>query len=304
MKSIKYSVDSLAIGRSLLATGLLLTLVFNSNELLFYYGFDFQTRYLGEVNWTFFRLFSDENLILAKLSALMILILVISGYYPQITGILHWYITYSFLKDCPIVDGGDQIASQITLLLIPITLLDTRRNQWTSPKSNNGYRAIFARSCILILKLQICYIYFDAAISKLKVPEWVDGTAVYYWFTRPIFGVSDFLIPVIYPLLKNPITLVFITWGTLLLELSLAAAIVMKVKDRKTLLKLGLFFHFMIVIVHGLPSFFFTMSSCLFLYLLPFEKYFSVRLSKNIFSRYDLIKIVFQKPQKAFSLKK
>ncbi len=267
----EYHTNVVGLSRSLLAFGTLLTLVFNSNQLLFFYGVDFETRYIGQSSFTFFSLFTDSYLLYAKLIAMLLLLIIILGYYPRFFGILHWYITYSFLSDCPIVDGGDQIASQITLLLIPITLLDGRKNHWNIPctKNANPYVRVMAYFAFFLLYLQIAFIYFDAAVSKLRVDEWISGTAVYYWFTSPTFGVGDFLKPLVYPLLKHPISLTLITWSTIALELALAGAVFMKNNRSKILLFLGLAFHFMIILIHGLPSFFCTMSACLVIYLLP-----------------------------------
>ncbi|WP_025742676.1 sporulation-delaying protein SdpB family protein [Aquimarina pacifica] len=293
----EYHTNVVGLSRSLLAFGTLLTLLFNNNQLLFFYGVDFDTRYIGQSPFTLFGLFTDANLMYAKLIAIAVLLVVILGYYPRFMGILHWYITYSFLSDCPIVDGGDQIASQITLILIPITLLDSRKSHWNKPRTKNysPYLRIVTYFAFFLLHFQIAFIYFDAAVSKIRVEEWINGTAVYYWFTSPTFGVGDFLQPLIYPLLKHPITLTLITWSTIALELTLAGALFMKYTKSKILLFLGLAFHFMIILIHGLPSFFCTMSACLVIYLLPSNYHISSIKIAEIFSKKNDFFFVFKK---------
>ncbi|MFD0862190.1 sporulation-delaying protein SdpB family protein [Sungkyunkwania multivorans] len=270
--------------RSLLALGTLITLAFNHPRLLFFYGLNFETRYINESSLTFFSLFPDEYLILAKVIAIIALLIVIIGIYPRYFGIVHWYITFSFLKDCPVVDGGDQIASILTLLLIPLTLLDARKNHWNDPskKNDSPYKQIIAHFMFFLIQLQVSFIYFDAAVSKLSVKEWMNGTAVYYWFTSPTFGVHPWLEPLVFPLLRNPISLTMITWGAIFLELLLAAALFMNYGRRKYLLFAGIAFHFLIILVHGLPSFFCSMTACLILYLLPSDHRFNMEKIKSL----------------------
>lgn len=50
------------------------------------------------------------------------------------------------------------------------------------------------------------------------MPEWVDGTAVYYWFLNPMFGVTDGSKPFVVSILFNPVAVVVVTCGALVLE--------------------------------------------------------------------------------------
>jgi antimicrobial peptide system SdpB family protein len=99
------------------------------------------------------------------------------------------------------------------------------------------------------------------------VPEWADGTAVYYWFTDPIFGAPHWLSPVLTPLLMNPVTVTMLTWGAILLEVFLFTGLVMDKKHRKQLLLCGIAFHAGIAVIHGLISFAIAMWAALLLYL-------------------------------------
>src|SRR5690606_17440206 len=56
------------------------------------------------------------------------LLLVISGYIPQVSSILHFILSFILMHCSSVVEGGDQIALIITAFLIPICILDRRIN--------------------------------------------------------------------------------------------------------------------------------------------------------------------------------
>lgn len=270
-------INSYNLSRAFLAFGLLLTLTFNSNYTLF--GLDIIHLESPVFDYNLFYLLK-ENLLLAKLISVLILCLVISGIYPRLTGILHWYITYSFFLSADVADGGDHIAVNLTLLLIPITLLDKRKNHWfkNTSVSNKTYQ-IFYNSFFFLIAIQVCAIYLHAFVGKLFVNEWQNGTAVYYWLTHNHFGVNPSLLDTATLFLSNKYFVTLITWGTLFFEFILSACIILNRDDKRRyyILVLGLFFHFSIMIFHGLVSFFFTMSAALILYLMPNNKNFKLK---------------------------
>lgn len=192
------------------------------------------------------------------------------GYYPRITCLFHWWITYSFATTSYAVDGGDQIASIITLFLIPICIFDKRKWHWSIDNYNhNFYAKSIAYFSYLLISIQVFVIYFHAAVGKFFVEEWVNGTALYYWFYNSFFGMNDYLVPIMNPILKSPIFITILTWGVLVLELSLSFGIFYK-KNRTKLIfcVIGIFFHFFIMLFHGLASFFLIMSATLILFFI------------------------------------
>lgn len=265
----EYWTNFLGLGRGLLAIGTLLTLLLNSNNTLFYTGINNEITHLCEIsNISIFCLLSD-NLDLAKIISISILIIVILGIYPRFTCIPHWWITHSFVSSSTVIDGGDQISSIIALLLIPICLFDKRKWHWSTKFYNhNFYEKTIAFFFYLLISIQVSVIYFHAAVGKFEVSEWVQGTAVYYWFTHPLFGANSLIEPILEPILKSPFLLTCITWSVMILELFLAFCIFFKLKIRIFALILGLIFHFFIIIIHGLVSFYFAMASSLILYLI------------------------------------
>ncbi|WP_258101255.1 sporulation-delaying protein SdpB family protein [Marinoscillum pacificum] len=278
---------TLGLGRSILAFGTLLTLVFNEVSVLF--------KSLGKEELIIEKsaiakvsLFEIMPLGPAKWLAVVLLIVVILGYLPRIMGVVHWWISFSFINSATVIDGGDQITSIITLLLIPVSLVDFRKNHWNKPitltnEFNDNLKQLIGFFSMISIKLQVAFIYFDAAIGKFSVNEWADGTAIYYWFTNPVFGINKLFASVLNPLLANKYFIVLSTYSVLLLEVLLFMAAVMSWQRRKYLLFVAILFHLSIVFIHGLASFFFAMAGCLVLYLVKWDNY------KFIYSFKDLV---------------
>lgn len=270
------------VARSLLATGTLLTLLVNPFESLFYS--TSVTRpiyvtgdYLTSINY--FKIFDPLTSDLSKPLALFLLILVIIGWRPRITGLLHLWISWSFMITCGIIDGGDQITSILSLLILPICLSDSRKWHWSRVNLDtirfNQYSQIAILSLLVMIRIQVCVIYFHSVVAKFKVPDWINGTAVWYWFKDPGFGLNHYQTLMLNPILRSPIGIIVLTWGAVLFELLLALALFLEKTKRKYLLLPGIMFHFAILFCHGLFSFFFAMAAALILYLRPVNDEFS-----------------------------
>jgi antimicrobial peptide system SdpB family protein len=276
--------NAYGLARTILALGTLGTLLCSPASSLF-------RPAVGLPNWpicvdaTRFGLFclaSRAHLELARWLAIAILALVASGWRPRFTGVLHWWVSCSLATSAILIDGGDQITAVLTLLLIPVTLTDARRWHW-SPSIQESrsqrwedFARLIALTAFMAIRVQVSGVYFHSFVAKLKVPEWTDGTALYYWFTHPVFGATPALSAVIKPLLDNAWTLTFMTWGALGLELVLFSALFMKDRYRVPLLVCGLCFHLGIALIHGLISFAFAMFAALLLYLWPQTKPFAL----------------------------
>jgi len=264
------------IARSFIALSLLLTLVFTDSSYLFV-SKDIQAQGDLFIEMNFFYLFN--NLTLSIYLAIIILFLVILGYFPQITGVLHWWLCISFLFSSPIIEGGDQLNSIITFLLIPISITDNRLNHWYSPiETNRSKLKIFVWLIYFLISLQVSIMYFQAGLAKLSVEEWTNGTAVYYWATHNIFGVNDTFIKLINLLLSNKYIVVLFTWGTILIEIIFFGWIFIKRNTWNWLLLFlfGFLFHLGIVFLFGLFSFFFSMLGAITLFYFPKNKNFKL----------------------------
>lgn len=197
-----------------------------------------------------------------------------SGWRPQFTAIPMWWVLFGNQASLTVVDGGDQIAAVLALLLIPHALTDRRKWHWSASlrrRSNaHPYGTLVAHAALVAIRVQVAYIYINACLAKLGVPEWLDGSAVYYWLRDPMFGPAGGLRPITDWLMARPIPVAAATWGTLLLEFALGISVLLPRKVRFVLLPLGFSLHLGIAVAMGLWSFAFTMWGALLILLWPF----------------------------------
>jgi antimicrobial peptide system SdpB family protein len=265
------------VARSMLAVATMLTLLANPAEQLFHplivddLG-SFDRRAIDGLSLF---LLGREHLVLAKVVAVIILLLAASGWRPRLTALPHWWVSYSFAASASVIDGGDLVAATLTLLLLPVALTDERRWQWRGIGDGSLATSVAAQTGLLLIRFQVSVIYLFAAVLKLRAEQWANGTALYYWWTHPKFGTWG-------PLrwltdLVGPTRLVVpLTWGVLVLELCLAFALLAPVRFRNRLLPVAVLFHLGIALLHGLPTFALTMSAALVLYLRPVWRPFSL----------------------------
>lgn len=278
------------LSRSIIALGTLLTLLFSSTDTLLHkVGDEYLNPLLNPIapinKFNFFVILGLENFLISKIIAILILSIIISGYYIKITSILHWWITISFFLFSSVIDGGDQIASIITFFLIPLCLTDNRKNHWNYQVKKNSPINIFGIFSIYIIRIQIAVVYLHASTGKFIVEEWANGTALYYWFNHSFFGSVDFLLPFINYVLTSKWVISLCTYGILIFELLLFLGLTASIKYRKRILIAGLLFHFLIIFFHGIFSFFFSMAGSLILFLYPTYKHLNFKLClKKIFS--------------------
>ncbi|MGO2139466.1 MAG: sporulation-delaying protein SdpB family protein [Leucobacter sp.] len=261
----------LAISRTLIAVGTLMTFVFTRTDFLFYSPtpeFDGRScltpthQALSYFCWV-----EPQQLPMMHLLSVIGLLLVITGYLPQITSILHWWITFSFFAGSNNYEGGDQIASILTLLLIPVCLCDRRWNHWQRPvlAPIANLRDSTATIVMYVIKIQVCVIYLHSALGKVAVAEWLNGTAVYYWLDHPIFGLSSVLNWAL-PFMSIPLVMAIATWGTVVVEFLTAVAIKSSIQFRWTISAVMLLLHVAFAMVFGLPAFSIIMAGALVLY--------------------------------------
>jgi antimicrobial peptide system SdpB family protein len=205
------------------------------------------------------------------------LLVVASGWRPRVTGIVHWWIAFSLQNNALIVDGGDQVAGVLALLLLPVCLTDSRRWHWAPAPEGGLHARLLALFGHGILRLQLAGIYFHAAVGKLTVPEWKDGTAMYYWSTHETFGAPPWIEPFFRPLITHGATVAIFSWSVIVLELMLSVAFLMHRRAQRPLMVVAMAFHVGIIFVHGLPSFGSTMIAALLLYLQPWSVELHVR---------------------------
>jgi antimicrobial peptide system SdpB family protein len=224
-----------------------------------------------------FCLVPTDRFDLARRVALIVLLVVASGWRPRFTGIPHWWISFSFVASTTVQDGGDQVAAIVTLLLIPWTLTDPRRWHWqrrTNAEPIDPRRAIVVHAAHFVIRLQIAAVYIHSATSKLWVPEWVDGTAMYYFLQDPLVGVAGWMRPALLPAIRSPVVAAAVTWGALGIEFALALGLIAPRRWRPALLVVGVVFHLGIATLMGVASFSVAMIAAVILYLRPPENEF------------------------------
>ncbi|ADG80812.1 HTTM domain protein OS=Tsukamurella paurometabola (strain ATCC 8368 / DSM / CCUG 35730 / CIP 100753 / JCM 10117 / KCTC 9821 / NBRC 16120 / NCIMB 702349/ NCTC 13040) OX=521096 GN=Tpau_4244 PE=4 SV=1 [Tsukamurella paurometabola] len=274
--------STIGLVRSLIALSLAGTLTFSSPNSLFTYRLDtgLAPTCTG-INQAFaFCLVERSYLGWMQTLAVIVLLVIASGWRPQFTCLPHWYVQASFITAVAAPDGGEQVATIMTLLLLPICLTDSRRWAWqayrpkpgsqSSTSNKTSYAFAIAAVGVLLMKLQGAIIYFQSSVSKLSHDEWANGTAFYYWSTDPAFGMTQWLHSLLAPLLSNPWTLPLFTWGPLLIEIFLVFALFSSnTRFRRIMLAMGIGFHLLIGIFLGLWSFAITMWAVDIVMLVP-----------------------------------
>jgi antimicrobial peptide system protein, SdpB family len=284
------------LARTILALGTMLTLLLNGTDMLFV-ATNHVTSRCDALNISLYCILPDLEV--SRWISIFVLFLVVIGWKPMVTGLLHWYVAYSFISSATVIDGGDHIASIITLLLVPVTLTDTRAWHWSTVSPGHTIldqvwypaKSLLALSCLVVIKIQVAVIYLNSAVGKTFVDEWKDGTAIYYWFKHPLFGYPSWLRPILEPLILDGSLVFLLSWGTIIFELILFAGLFMDKRLKKWLLVSGVLFHFLTVLIHGLGSFFFTMTAALILYLSPIGQNYSGLISlkswfQSVINRY------------------
>jgi len=268
----------LGLVRSLLAISLLTNILFTGKDRLFFYSLNadinpeiYKVKYGILTQYSIFNLLDID---IAYYLTILILLVVISGYFSRLSSILHFYICFSFVSSTLLVNGGNKISLVLTLLLIPICFLENRKNHWVEEtKPLNFYRDVALSLVLLFARLQICYIYFQTFYKKIVVHEWSNGTMLWYYLQRQRYFETDdglrrmFLDFVLY----NDKLLVISTWSVLLVELLLSLTLFFKQENRIYLFLMGVVLHLSIAIFLGLFSFALVMIAALLLLTFPLD---------------------------------
>ncbi|KOP37675.1 hypothetical protein DBB36_10075 [Flavobacterium sp. WLB] len=290
-----YRTNTLALARALLALSFLTTLLFSPVYDLFPVQHIEQLKanadWMSKLNlYLWF-----DNVEVPYFVSIIILLLVVSGIYPKLTCLFQSWISYSIFYSMLITDGGDQINIILTFLLIPICLLDNRKNGWiinsSARISSNELLLYNASIAILFIQIQMSILYFNAGVAKMFVPEWLNGTAVYYWFNDPTFGAPVWVKKMVGFLFENDYTVTLIDWGVMILEIALFVGLFLKQEYKYLLFIIAFIFHFLIFIVHGLPSFCLSMSAGLIMFYFQLDKSINENFKLMKYSVIQILKI-------------
>lgn len=263
----------LALARLLLALGMLLSLTFNDMSLVANHSYDRLPEYRALHSAKSSVPFKQADIFMhlppaaAKGVAIVILLLVMSGFVPQVTAVLHFIVCFSYHNYFLVINGGDEIAYVLSLLLLPLCLSDPRINQWKRIAHTTASRNIVGNIALWVVRLQAAFIYFSAGYEKIFSKVWRQGTAVFYYTSHYRLGAPQWLRTINEVITLTPVV-VLLSWGTIALELVLAACLFLPYKWRKKVFMPALLFHGLIIINFGLITFFFSMAGLLVLLLL------------------------------------
>jgi antimicrobial peptide system SdpB family protein len=276
LKQNNVHTPRLALARFLLALGMLLTIISNKLSIVANHQYTFMEGYTlrhgkgGSNAFAFADLYLYMPPQIANLIVVLILLFVMSGFLPKISCLLHYLACFSFHNYFIILNGGDDITLNLSLLLIPLCLTDNRNNQWKHPPELSQTSAsssnIVANLALIAIHLQAAWLYFDAFYPKMFTPQWLDGTALFYYTSHYRLGAPDWLRN-IDEIITTTAFVRVLSWGALLLELILAFALLLPSRLKRKLFIPALCFHFLILIHFGLITFFIAIAGMLLLYL-------------------------------------
>ncbi len=259
------------LARSLLALGTLLTMLATPRDQLFFRSDQHPEGVAcGELANRFglYCIF-DRTHSITYIISFAILLAVVLGVFPGILSWLHAWLAWSFVHSVPIIDGGDQIAQALTLLFVVFHFGDMRLTHWHTNSMFAHVDRLFApvrAAAVLLFMIQGSVVYLHASIAKFGVPEWPNGTAIWYWMQDPTFAPPHWLYVPINALLSYAPTALLVTYGILAFEFILGVAIFFRTSARRSLLVPGLVLHVVFAMVFGLWSFLCSMSSLLIMY--------------------------------------
>ncbi|MCM3269766.1 hypothetical protein M3691_13315 [Paenibacillus elgii] len=269
------------LARSLLAIAMVLTLSMNDARVFFRPSSTSMIYPACKESISMFCMVPNDYLYLniVRWIAVILLLIVASGWKPKITGIIHWWIAYSMNVSALTLDGGEQVNAVLTLLLLPVTLTDSRGWHWQKYDSSEKpidqiiSKRIIALISVFAIRFQIAILYLHSSIAKLFEPTWLDGTAVYYFLSDPMLGLPPFFLRLVNPILTSALV-VIPTWGTLILQMLLFGALFAPKNHWRYYLIAALLLHETIAIMLGLVTFSISMSAALILFLVPVEREF------------------------------
>jgi len=214
----------------------------------------------------------SELIPIGQITAGLLCFLFAVGWFPTATAVPLALALIALPLTSASPDGGDQLAGILGLLLIPVSMTDWRANPWTTDRSTGllSGRVIIANSALWLIKLQIAVVYFIACLGKFGSEEWANGTALFYWVRNSVFGAPSPLRPAVEWITAQAPLVAALTWGTLVLEMSLAICVFLPTLFRvRVLLPVALVFHLGIWVILGVSSFAIVMWAALLLLVVP-----------------------------------
>jgi hypothetical protein len=153
-------------------------------------------------------------------------ILLLIGLKTKIVAIVCWLFHVLLLNNSPLTSYGldSFLLSLLFYCCIFPVHLSWSVDYWRKPiLIDENQLKLF----LIFIQLNLCIVYATAGLSKLEGQTWSNGDAIWFAITQPQF-FSRFTMPLLNFLSTYPLTVKFLTWGTLVLEISYAIFIWIK----------------------------------------------------------------------------
>lgn len=181
------------------------------------------------------------------------------GCWTKVASILVWLTLVSLHhRNTAIFHGGDTVMRIMSFLL----MFAPAGAGWSVDAWLAGsWAATGDPWCLRLMQIQISIIYARNVFWKLRGKEWRIGTAA--WFPINCDGYTRFKLP---SMLMSPFFIRIATWGTLVVEGSMASIIWIE-ECRFWVMLAGVFLHLQLEYLMNLQLFGWTMIACLMLFL-------------------------------------
>lgn len=252
------------LGRSLIALAQLITLTLTSWENLSTEVLSVtpDTYCAGIKRASMFCLGSSTPQEYGRWIGIGIALLVLSGLLPRLTALAHLWLALSLNLSLSLPDGGESVAVFATTFLVLIELANPRvqgwRRTWRGPERSGALRAV-SYAASLALCVQLAGIYFESGLAKLAVPEWVNGSALFYITRDPLFGPVGWTGSMLHTITMLPEGTAALTWGTIVLECAIAVLLLLPARFGRYAVAGVIVLHLGIALAMGLWTFSATM---------------------------------------------
>lgn len=265
---LQIRTNAVQVARALLALSILLTLALSADTALFrlLLGAEDVVACHGHLGIGAYCALPERWM--ATAIGIAISVWVLLGYCPRLSAIPQAWFAFSFDTAVAIGEGGDQVISNMAAFLAVVALLDGRRWAWSLDPSGNEVHSMMGRVrrdvaalFVVLAQLQVAFVYLHSSTAKFAVPEWSEGSALYYIFNGN-FGLPGYL-DGIGSLFAIPVITSAGTWLVMLVELLLAFSLLFEKRFRVPVLAAGVAFHVGIILFMGLWTFGIAMFACI-----------------------------------------
>lgn len=191
-----------------------------------------------------------------------IALLVLSGVLPRITAPAHLWLALSLNASLSLPDGGESVAVFATTFLVMIELANPRIQGWRRTRQGpepSGTLTAVSYAASVALCVQLAGIYFESGLAKLAVPEWVNGSALFYITRDPLFGPVGWTGSMLHTITMFPAGTAALTWGTIVLECAIAVLLLLPARFGRYAVAGVIVLHLGIALALGLWTFSATM---------------------------------------------